>query len=79
MRLAAILVSLGAVLAAVGPSKAEITYPWCAETGATHGGQNCGYSTLEQCRAALSGNGGYCYANPMYKPSPQVPVRRGRR
>ena len=29
---------------------------------------NCGFVSLEQCRAALSGNGGSCEANPLYTP-----------
>jgi hypothetical protein len=27
---------------------------------------NCGYHTLESCRAAVRGVGGYCGANPAY-------------
>ena len=30
------------------------------------GGTNCYFSTWEQCRAAASGNGGYCAVNPFY-------------
>lgn len=49
-------------------SRAEITYPWCAQYGGQDtGGRNCGFSTYAQCKAALSGNGGYCVANPMYR------------
>ena len=39
---------------------------WCAEYGRGHGGTNCGFSSYEQCRAAISGNGGFCYRNPQY-------------
>ena len=39
--------------------------PWCAHYG-TDGGTNCGFYTIEQCRAALSGTGaGYCSPNPL--------------
>jgi Protein of unknown function (DUF3551) len=48
------------------PSQAEITYPWCAQYARE--GRNCGFSTYDQCRAAISGNGGYCTDNPMYRP-----------
>jgi len=48
------------------PIRAEITYPWCAQYARQ--GRNCGFSTYEQCRAAQSGNGGYCLENPMYQP-----------
>ena len=32
------------------------------------GATNCGFRTLEQCRAALSGNGGFCVPNQFYNP-----------
>jgi hypothetical protein len=38
------------------------TYAWCAYY--TWHGNNCGFSTLSQCRAAVSGVGGYCQPNP---------------
>jgi hypothetical protein len=60
--------AIGLTVSAV-PSYAEITYPWCAQYGDRSGGRNCGFSTWEQCRAALSGNGGYCSENPMYQPT----------
>ena len=44
-------------------------YPWCAEYG-TPGGTNCGFTTLQQCMAALSGNGGFCNQNTQYQPPP---------
>jgi hypothetical protein len=37
--------------------------PWCAHYG-TGSGSNCGFYTIEQCRAALFGVGkGYCAPN----------------
>src|SRR5262249_57082325 len=58
-----------AVAAAPGaqPAKAEVTYPWCAQY-ATQGSSNCGFATYQQCMAALSGNGGWCEQNPMFRP-----------
>jgi hypothetical protein len=45
-------------------------YPWCAHYGnSDSGATNCGFSTLEQCRAAISGVGGFCQTNPRYVPS----------
>jgi hypothetical protein len=59
------------VLISVALSSAEITYPWCAEYSADWGGgRNCGFTTWEQCRATVSGNGGFCALNPMYTPIP---------
>jgi len=51
-------------------------YPWCAQY-ASPGSINCGFSTEQQCRAALSGNGGYCAENPLYHP--EGAARRPRR
>ena len=43
-------------------------YRWCAEYGGFRGGggTNCYFVTIEQCRAAASGNGGFCRPNPYY-------------
>jgi len=38
-------------------------YPWCAQY-APGGSFNCGFVTIQQCMAAISGNGGSCEANP---------------
>jgi hypothetical protein len=45
---------------ATGAADAD-QYRWCAEYGGGRGGgTNCYFVTLEQCRAAVSGNGGFC-------------------
>ena len=72
------VVALGLV-ASMALAKAEITYPWCAQYGDRDGARNCGFSTFEQCRAAISGNGGYCEQNPMYRPAEIPPPRKPRR
>ena len=57
-----------AVLSAIAtPARAEIEYPWCAVYSMIGGGTNCGFSTLEQCRATISGIGGSCEPNQFYK------------
>jgi hypothetical protein len=46
-------------------------YPWCAVYGGREGGgQNCGFTTFEQCMATLSGMGGFCNRNTQYVPPP---------
>jgi len=51
----------------VTPVRAEIEYPWCAQySGRGGGGRNCGFSTIEQCRATVSGIGGFCEPNLFY-------------
>ena len=67
-------------MADIQAARAEITYPWCAQYG-RRGGRNCGFWTYGQCMAALSGNGGYCIINAMYRgPQPgMVPPPPGYR
>ena len=61
-----------AALAALGvftPSTGQAeSYPWCAaySGGRGGGGRNCGFSTPEQCRATVSGIGGFCEPNLFY-------------
>ena len=49
------------------PASAD-PYRWCALYGGAQGGgaTNCGFVTIEQCRATLSGMGGYCVENQFY-------------
>jgi len=62
------------------PASAQAqNYPWCAQY-AILGSVNCGFVTLEQCNAALSGNGGYCAPNPFLRSSVEfLPPARPRR
>jgi hypothetical protein len=59
-----------AALAAIqlaAPAAGAQTYPWCAVYGGDMDGtSNCGFSTLEQCRATISGIGGSCEQNLFY-------------
>ena len=83
-----VLLALAGVLISGHQSRADVTYPWCAQYGGGGqggGGRNCGFWTYGQCMAALSGNGGYCEANPMYRgpqpgmiPPPGPPLRAPR-
>jgi hypothetical protein len=50
------------------PAAAMVIYPWCAFYGRL--GENCGFTTYQQCRATISGIGGYCAANPWYNGNP---------
>lgn len=64
------------------PAKAQPVYPWCAHySGNDVGGAiNCGFSTREQCMAAVSGVGGTCEVNvnwpPSVPPQPRAPKRQ---
>ena len=64
-----------ALLAGVESSGAEVVYPWCAQYGTKGGARNCGFVSWQQCRAAVSGVGGYCSENPFYwAPPGRVPA-----
>lgn len=54
-------------------------YPWCANYGGdASGASNCGFLTLEQCRATVSGIGGFCEHNQFYNPRPGATRQRYR-
>ena len=69
-----------AVAVAAGPAAAD-PYKWCAvyDSGEDGGGTNCGFVTLEQCRATISGMGGFCELNRFYTGPEQKPAKRERR
>ena len=55
--------ALGIVLAVGAPLSAEAR--WCASVPGPDGGfVSCGYVSWQQCRAALSGQGGICHPDP---------------
>jgi len=52
-------------------------YAWCAVySGDGGGGTNCGFLTIEQCRATVSGIGGFCAPNQFYNPKPAARARK---
>ena len=67
MRIVVASILLLTAAAAFDTAKAD-PYPWCAEyTGGALGGSgSCYFMTIEQCRATVSGVGGYCTPNPFY-------------
>lgn len=71
-----ILAAIAVPLIGAGPAKA-VEYPYCA-TGAWAGSGGCSYTTLEQCRASISGVGGSCVTNPRYVGNPDTATRPAR-
>jgi hypothetical protein len=62
-------------VAAVFASAAEAqNYPWCAVIDLGDEVENCGFDSLEQCKASLSGGGDHCIKNNTYKPPPPETV-----
>ena len=48
---------------------------WCAYYDQSSG-TNCGFYTIQQCQAAISGVGGYCAPNPEGPDHPATETRR---
>src|ERR1700686_1395739 len=64
--LGAVVVAAASMFFAVGVASAD-PYKWCAvESG---GGTNCGFVTIEQCRATISGRGGFCEPKQVVPPN----------
>jgi Protein of unknown function (DUF3551) len=57
------------VLTAAGTPALAQNYPWCVVSSAYEGGQNCGFSTLDQCMETRIGIGGFCVQNTQYRPA----------
>ena len=75
MRLPAISLAVFILPATLTPAWAQgqpfpyDPYPWCAVySGRGGGGTNCGFRTWQQCRATVSGIGGFCERNQFYNP-----------
>ena len=78
------LVAPSIILLAVAFSHAASAdpYKWCAVYGGSEsGGTNCYFMTLDQCRATVSGAGGFCTPNGFYdgRPVGTAPSPRRRR
>jgi hypothetical protein len=77
MKSASAFFILAAVAFGVATPAQAIEYPWCAQY--TRGGaRNCGFTTLAQCQATISGMGGFCQQNLFYTGPARKPARRVR-
>jgi hypothetical protein len=74
MRVLLVIPAIFALICGFGTRAVAQNYPWCADY-AGFGSQNCGFTTFQQCMAALSGNGGFCNANTQYVPSAEAVTR----
>jgi hypothetical protein len=72
------LVGFALSLSSIASSAIADPYPWCANYG-TPGGTNCGFITIEQCRATISGMGGFCEPNQFYTGLENLPAGRKRK
>ena len=80
MRILIAIPVLIAGLIAGEPAHAD-PYRWCAVYGGGRhgGGTNCYFMTIEQCRAAVSGTGGFCNPNTFYDGRPVTTPEDGPR
>ena len=53
-------------------------YRWCAVLNMGDAAYNCGFVTLEQCRATVSGVGGSCELNRFYNEPGRKPAKTAR-
>jgi hypothetical protein len=61
--MALVAITLAALSLSTIGARADGT--WCAHYGSKGGGgTNCGFYSFEQCRATVSGIGGFCQRNP---------------
>jgi hypothetical protein len=79
-----ICAAIAVLIAACGvdPAAAQTTYPWCAVYGGngdSGGGENCGFSTLPQCMATVSGVGGFCRQSSWYTGPVAQPATRSKK
>jgi hypothetical protein len=82
MRLVLPLLAALAFTPALSTASHADPYRWCAEyAGGQHGGStSCYFNTFEQCRASVSGVGGFCGQNAFFDGRPvRTPEDRGYR
>ena len=72
--------ALGVTFTTDASAQRRIIYPWCAFYSA-EGIDECLYHNIAQCRASVSGVGGFCYQNYAYieRPPPARPPRAKRK
>ena len=75
-----VLIVIAATTVLNTPTKAQ-NYPWCSINSGALGGENCGFTTFQQCLDNVSGIGGFCQPNTQYQPppGPHPPTRIQRR
>jgi hypothetical protein len=62
----AVILAVASMFFAVGAASSD-PYKWCAVE--SDGGTNCGFATIEQCRATISGKGGACEPKQVVPPN----------
>jgi hypothetical protein len=63
MRAMSIVVAISFLTLVAFAELAHADGTWCAFYGTGFSGRNCGFYSFEQCRASVSGIGGFCQPN----------------
>lgn len=63
-----VAVAAASMLMFAGGAASADPYKWCA-VDSNGGGTNCGFVTVEQCRATISGMGGFCEPKQVVPPN----------
>jgi len=72
----ALAAAAASTLLGTSSSAAADPYRWCAYYGPDDAGVNCYFVTLQQCQAAISGNGGFSTENLWYTGDAAQPATR---
>jgi hypothetical protein len=76
----AALAFVAVVEAQTSSAQSAIVYPWCLDHGSSEGYfTTCAFNTIDQCMQTGSGDGGFCYRNPAYRPAIERPIPQPRR
>jgi hypothetical protein len=68
MRLLLVIFGLLIGMAAINTPAQAQNYPWCAVLNMGDAAYNCGFVSVNQCMASVSGIGGFCQLNNLYAP-----------
>jgi Protein of unknown function (DUF3551) len=55
--------AVAATVITTAPVRADVEYAWCGFLSISGGSQSCTFTTIDQCRAYVSG-WGFCQPNP---------------
>jgi hypothetical protein len=71
MRLLLFILGIFVGIIGIGNRAEAQNYPWCALYSGI-GGENCGFTTLDQCMETARGLGSLCQPNTQYVPPPRL-------
>lgn len=70
MRLLLFILGISVGIVGIGNHAEAQNYPWCSYYMGAAGGENCGFTSFQQCLDNVRGIGGLCEPNTQYQPPP---------